>query len=114
MDGCIFCRIAAKEIPASVVYEDDEMLAFDDINPKAPVHVLIIPKEHFASLNELPDGRQDLLGRLLTKARAVAEAKGIAQSGYRVVLNTARDSGQDVLHLHVHILGGRKMTWPPG
>lgn len=114
MDGCIFCRIAAKEIPASVVYEDDEMLAFDDINPKAPVHVLIIPKEHFASLNELPDGRQDLLGRLLTKACAVAEAKGIAQSGYRVVLNTARDSGQDVLHLHVHILGGRKMTWPPG
>ncbi len=114
MDGCIFCRIAAKQIPASVVYEDDEMLAFDDINPKAPVHVLIIPKEHFASLNELPEGREGLLARLLAKARAVAEVKGIAQSGYRVVLNTARDSGQDVLHLHFHVLGGRKMTWPPG
>lgn len=114
MDGCIFCRIAAKEIPSSVVYEDDEMLAFDDINPKAPVHVLLIPKEHFASLNELPEGREDLLGRLLAKARAVAEAKGIAKSGYRVVLNTARDSGQDVLHVHLHVLGGRKMTWPPG
>ncbi len=114
MDGCIFCRIAAKEIPSSVVYEDDEMLAFDDINPKAPVHVLLIPKEHFASLNELPEGREDLLGRLLAKARAVAEAKGIAKSGYRVVLNTARDSGQDVLHVHLHVLGGRKMAWPPG
>ncbi len=114
MDGCIFCRIAAKEIASSVVYEDDEMLAFDDINPKAPVHVLLIPKEHFASLNELPEGREGLLGRLLAKARAVAEAKGIAKSGYRVVLNTARDSGQDVLHVHLHVLGGRKMAWPPG
>jgi histidine triad (HIT) family protein len=114
MDGCIFCRIAAKEIPASVVYEDDEMLAFDDINPKAPVHVLLIPKEHFASLNELPEGREALLGRILAKARDVAEAKGVGKSGYRVVLNTARDSGQDVFHIHVHVLGGRKMTWPPG
>jgi histidine triad (HIT) family protein len=114
MDGCIFCRIAAKEIPASVVYEDDEMLAFDDINPKAPVHVLLIPREHFASLNELPKGREDLLGRILAKARAVAEAKGVGKSGYRIVLNTARDSGQDVFHIHFHVLGGRKMTWPPG
>lgn len=114
MDECIFCRIAAKEIPASVVYEDDEMLAFDDINPKAPVHVLLIPKEHFASLNELPEGREDLLGRILAKARGVAEAKGVGKSGYRVVLNTAGDSGQDVFHIHVHVLGGRKMTWPPG
>lgn len=114
MDGCIFCRIAAKEIPASVVYEDDEILAFDDINPKAPVHVLIIPKEHFASLNELPEGLEGLLGRVLVKARAVAEAKGVGESGYRIVLNTARDSGQDVFHIHFHVLGGRKMTWPPG
>jgi histidine triad (HIT) family protein len=114
MDECIFCRIAAKEIPASVVYEDDEMLAFDDINPKAPVHVVLIPKEHFASLNEIPEGREDLLGRVLAKARAVAEAKGVGKSGYRVVLNTARDSGQDVFHIHFHVLGGRKMTWPPG
>jgi len=114
MEGCIFCRIAAKEIPASVVYEDTEMLAFDDISPKAPVHVLLIPKEHFASLNELPAGREGLLGRMLEKARAVAEARGVAKSGYRVVLNTARDAGQDVFHIHFHVLGGRKMTWPPG
>jgi histidine triad (HIT) family protein len=111
MDGCIFCRIAAKEIPAPVVFEDDEMLAFDDINPKAPVHVLIIPKEHIASLNELPEGREGLLGRVLAKARAVAD---VGKSGYRIVLNTAGDSGQDVFHIHFHVLGGRKMTWPPG
>ena len=114
MDDCLFCRIAAKKIPASVVYEDDEMLAFDDIHPQAPVHVLIIPKEHFASLNDLPEGREALLGRMVAKARDLAEAKGIAESGYRVVLNTGRDSGQDVFHIHFHVLGGRKMAWPPG
>ena len=114
MDDCIFCRIAAKEIPARIVYEDDEILAFDDIHPKAPVHVLIIPKEHFASLNELPEDREGLLGQVLVKARAIAAAKGIGESGYRIVLNTARDSGQDVFHIHFHLLGGRRMTWPPG
>jgi histidine triad (HIT) family protein len=114
MDDCLFCRIAAKKIPAAVVYEDDEMLAFDDIHPQAPVHVLIIPKEHFASLNDVPEGREALLGRMIAKARDLAEAKGVAKSGYRVVLNTAGDSGQAVFHIHVHVLGGRKMAWPPG
>ena len=114
MDDCLFCRIAAKKIPASVVYEDDEMLAFDDIHPQAPVHVLIIPKEHIASLNDLPEGREALLGRMVAKARDLAEAKGVARGGFRVVLNTGRDSGQAVFHIHFHLIGGRRMAWPPG
>ena len=114
MDECIFCKIINKDIPAKVVYEDDRTLAFDDINPQAPVHVLLIPKEHFASLNDIPEEKGDLLGHILSKARQVASDKGIKESGYRIVLNTARDSGQDVFHIHFHVLGGRRMTWPPG
>jgi histidine triad (HIT) family protein len=114
MNECIFCKIVNKEIPANVVYEDDRIVAFDDINPQAPVHVLLIPKEHFASLNDIPEEKKDLLGHILSKARWVAQEKGINESGYRIVLNTARDSGQDVFHIHFHVLGGRRMTWPPG
>jgi histidine triad (HIT) family protein len=114
MDECIFCKIINKDIPAKVVYEDDRILAFDDINPQAPVHVLLIPKEHFASLNDIPEEKGDLLGHILSKARQVASDKGIIESGYRIILNTARDSGQDVFHIHFHVLGGRRMTWPPG
>lgn len=114
MDGCVFCRIVAKGLPARVVFEDDELLAFEDIAPKAPVHVLVIPKEHIASLNDLPAGREDLAGRLLARARAVAEAKGIARTGYRIVLNTGADPGQAVPHIHFHVLGGRPLAWPPG
>ena len=114
MEDCIFCKIAAKEIPAKVVYEDDALFAFEDINPKAPVHVLLIPKAHYASLNEVPDSESGLLGRLLLAARKIAQDRGIAAQGYRVVLNTARDSGQEVFHIHFHVLGGRRMTWPPG
>lgn len=114
MDDCLFCRIAAGEIPAKLVYEDDRLLAFDDIRPQAPVHTLIIPKEHFASLNDVPEDRFGLLGAILAAARTIAADKGIAASGYRVVLNTARDSGQEVFHIHFHLLGGRRMTWPPG
>ncbi len=114
MDDCLFCKIAAGTIPAKVVYEDDRILAFDDIRPQAPVHTLIIPKAHYASLNEVPEGEGPLLAHILLKARDIAEAKGVGKSGYRVVLNTARDSGQEVFHLHVHVLGGRRMTWPPG
>lgn len=114
MNECLFCKIANKEIPAKIVYEDDKVIAFDDINPHAPVHVLLIPKEHFASLNEIPEEQKDLCGHLLLKARHTAQEKGIRESGYRIVLNTARDSGQDVFHIHVHVLGGRRMTWPPG
>lgn len=114
MDSCIFCKIINKEIPAKIIYEDDQILAFDDINPQAPVHVLIIPKDHYESLNVIPENRADLLSHIILKARAIADLKGIRESGYRLVLNTAKDSGQEVFHIHFHILGGRKMIWPPG
>jgi histidine triad (HIT) family protein len=114
MSDCLFCRIAAKEIPAKVVFEDDLVLAFDDIRPQAPVHTLVIPKAHYASLAEVPAEKSELLGLLLARARDVAAAKGLAPTGYRIVLNTGRDSGQDVFHIHFHVLGGRRMTWPPG
>ena len=114
MDECIFCKIINKEIPAKVVYEDDRIVAFDDIYPQAPVHVLLISKEHFASLNDIPEEKKELLGHIISKAKQVAQEKGVKESGYRIVLNTARDSGQDVFHIHFHVLGGRRMTWPPG
>lgn len=114
MEGCIFCKIAAKDIPAKVVLEDEKIIAFEDINPKAPVHILIIPKAHFASLNDIPDAQNSLLGELLLAARQIAREKGISGKGYRIVLNTERDSGQEVFHIHFHVLGGRQMAWPPG
>ncbi len=114
MSDCLFCRIAKKEIPAKVVFEDAKMLAFEDIRPQAPVHVLIIPKAHFASLNEAPEGAEALLGEMLFRAREIARERGVGTSGYRIVLNTARDSGQEVFHIHFHLLGGRPMSWPPG
>jgi histidine triad (HIT) family protein len=114
MDSCLFCRIAKKEIPAKIVHEDAKILAFEDIRPQAPVHILIIPKDHFASLNEAPAGTEALLGEMLFRAREIAREKGVGSSGYRIVLNTARDSGQEVLHIHMHLLGGRRMSWPPG
>lgn len=114
MTDCLFCRIVAKEIPARIVFEDESILAFDDIRPQAPTHTLIIPKAHYASLNEVPAEQADLLAHILLQAREIAAAKGIGTSGYRIVLNTARDSGQDVFHVHFHVLGGRRMAWPPG
>jgi histidine triad (HIT) family protein len=114
MTDCIFCKIIGREIPARVVYEDDDLLAFEDIKPQAPVHILIIPKDHFASLAEASDQKGALLGRLLLRARDIARQKNLEPTGYRVVLNTGRDSGQEVAHLHVHLLGGRRMAWPPG
>jgi len=114
VDSCIFCKIIEKEIPAKTIYEDDRILAFDDINPQAPVHVLIIPKDHFESLNAVPENRADLMSHVLLKARDIAQLKGIRESGYRLVLNTGRDSGQEVFHIHFHLLGGRRMLWPPG
>jgi histidine triad (HIT) family protein len=113
-DGCLFCRIARKEIPARIVFENERLLAFDDIQPRAPVHVLIIPKEHFASLEDAPDGSEALLGEVLLRARAIAREKGVGETGYRIVLNTGRDSGQEVFHIHFHVLGGRPFHWPPG
>lgn len=114
MEECIFCKIINKAIPASIVYEDEKILAFNDINPKAPIHILLIPKEHFASLNEVPEEKEGLLSEILLKARQIAAEQGIARDGYRIVLNTQKDSGQEVFHIHFHLLGGRRMSWPPG
>lgn len=114
MSDCLFCKIAAGQIPAKIVYQDERIVAFDDIRPQAPVHTLIIPREHFAALPDVPAAKADLLAHILAQAPRIAEAKGVAAKGYRLVLNTGRDSGQDVFHIHVHLLGGRRMTWPPG
>jgi len=111
---CLFCKIAKGEIPASVVYEDDRVLAFNDINPQAPTHVLVIPKRHIASLNDLKAGDDQLTGELVRRAAAIAAARRIAASGFRTVFNTTREAGQTVFHVHLHLLGGRNMAWPPG
>ena len=114
MPDCLFCKIASKEIRASIVYEDDQVLAFNDINPQAPTHVLVVPKRHITSLDELQAGDEALVGALVHRAAAIARERGIAASGYRAVFNTNRDAGQSVAHVHLHLLGGRSMTWPPG
>jgi histidine triad (HIT) family protein len=114
VDDCIFCRIVAGGIPADVVYRDDDVTAFRDIQPQAPVHVLVIPNRHVASTNELADADAALAGKLLLAAGAVARREGIADSGYRVAINTGRDGNQTVPHLHLHVLGGRALGWPPG
>jgi histidine triad (HIT) family protein len=111
-DDCLFCRIVRKEIPAKLVAEDEHSLAFRDINPQAPVHVLVIPKEHVPSLDDATD--PTLLGRLSLMAAEIARTEGITAGGYRTVMNTNRDAGQTVFHVHLHLLGGRSMHWPPG
>lgn len=111
---CLFCRIAAGEIPSAKVYEDDRVLAFKDINPVAPVHVLVIPKRHIASLAHVEEGDRDLLGGLLVRVKEIAASLGLDQRGYRLVVNAGEDGGQTVGHIHFHLLGGRRMTWPPG
>ena len=111
-DPCIFCRMAAGEIPVAKVAENEHCLAFRDIAPKAPVHILVIPKVHVASLNEVAD--HAMVGHMTAMAAAVAKSEGIAESGYRTVMNTNRDGGQTVFHLHLHLLGGRSLGWPPG
>jgi len=110
MEDCIFCRIARGEIPCGKVYENDRILAFDDIHPAAPVHVIIIPKEHVATLLDLKPGQQDLSEALLLAANEVARIKGVDEKGFRVVINCNREGGQVVFHLHVHVLGGRKLA----
>ena len=111
---CLFCRLIAGEIPASTVYEDDDLVAFNDINPQAPVHVLIVPKAHVATLNDLSEAHDALVGRMLRRAAAIAKERGIAGPGYRTVVNCNAQAGQTVFHLHLHVLGGRPMAWPPG
>lgn len=114
MDDCIFCRIATGGIPATTLHAEPDILAFRDIDPKAPVHVLVIPRRHIGSVNELAEGDADLVGRMVLVAKAIAAAEGIAGDGYRLVLNTGKDGGQSVAHLHLHVLGGRALGWPPG
>ena len=112
MADCLFCRIAAGDIRADVVYEDDRILAFRDIKPQAPSHVLIIPKSHIATLNELSD--PDLAAALIQSVQKIAALEGLSDDGYRTVVNCNANAGQEVYHLHFHLLGGRRMTWPPG
>ena len=112
--SCIFCRIAAGEIPAKKVLEDDYVVAFHDLNPAAPLHVLVIPRRHVENVASAEAGDGELLGRVLLACRQVAEQCGVAQGGYRVVLNNNADAGQSVPHLHAHVLGGRSLGWPPG
>ena len=109
---CLFCRIIRKEIPAAIVAENDFCVAFRDINPQAPVHVLVVPREHVASLNEATDAA--LVGRLHLLAAEIAKTEGLAERGYRTVINTNADAGQTVFHIHLHLLGGRRLGWPPG
>lgn len=111
---CIFCKIVAKTIPASVVYQDDQVTAFHDLNPQAPTHVLLVPNQHIANTEALEAGHDAAVGAVMRAARTIARAAGVADSGYRLVVNTGRDANNSVAHLHVHLLGGRPMTWPPG
>lgn len=110
----IFKKIIDREIPADIVYEDDRCLAFNDINPRAPTHVLIIPKKEIAGVDAIEEEDESLIGHLLYVARLIAEEKGLADGGYRLVVNNGKNAGQEVLHLHFHLLGGRAFTWPPG
>ena len=114
MSECLFCKIVEKKIPAKLVHEDEDTLAFDDIHPQAPVHTLVIPKRHVGSVQDLGETDQTLLARRLLTCRKVANDKGLAGSGFRLVANTGRDGGQTVFHLHFHVMGGRPMGWPPG
>ena len=114
MAECLFCKMVAGEIKPAVVYETAQILAFRDIHPQAPVHVLIIPKQHIPTLNELPDAGAGLAAELLAAATAVARQEGLAEDGYRLVINCRENGGQEVYHLHAHLLGGRRLRWPPG
>jgi histidine triad (HIT) family protein len=114
MADCLFCKIARKEIPADVLYEDRLVLAFSDINPQAPVHVLIIPKAHHETLNDVSAEEQQLLGHMVLVATKMAGEKGLKDKGYRLVANCLASAGQSVFHVHIHLLGGRTFTWPPG
>ncbi|GED42747.1 histidine triad nucleotide-binding protein [Cobetia sp. 14N.309.X.WAT.E.A4] len=111
---CLFCKIINREIPADIVYEDEEVLAFNDINPQAPTHVLIIPKQHIATLNDIEESQLATVGRLQYTAARLAKKYGFADDGYRVVMNCNEDGGQTVYHIHMHLMGGRRFTWPAG
>jgi histidine triad (HIT) family protein len=114
VSDCLFCKIVAREIPAKILYEDDRLLAFEDINPQAPLHALIIPKTHIATLNDVTSEHDALVGEMTRRAAALAKDRGYAERGFRTVFNAYRDAGQTVFHIHLHVLGGRSFDWPPG
>ena len=114
MADCLFCKIIAREIPATIVYEDDRVLAFNDINPQASTHVLVVPKRHVATLNDLTADDDAMVGEVVRRAAALAKERGISAGGFRTVFNTNRDAGQMVFHIHLHLIGGRSLAWPPG
>lgn len=114
MSECIFCKIANEEIPADVVYQNDDLVAFRDLNPQAPTHILVIPRRHIPTTNDLAEEDGELMGKLILAARDIARQEGIAESGYRTVLNCNAGAGQTVFHIHLHLLGGRPLGWPPG
>lgn len=114
MSDCLFCKIVNKEIPANIVYEDDKILAFHDLGPVAPVHILVIPKVHIDSLNMVNENNSDTIGYLMSKVKDIAKELGINKSGYRIISNTGEEGGQTVGHIHFHLVGGRQMKWPPG
>jgi len=113
-DNCIFCKIARGELNTRFIFESDELVAFRDINPQAPTHILIVPKEHIARIDQLTDSNSDLAGRMVLAANAIAKQENISKNGYRLVFNCGPDGGQEVDHIHLHLFGGRRMTWPPG
>ena len=114
MTNCLFCKIINRDIPGSIVYEDDRVLAFSDINPQAPTHILIVPKRHIATLNDLSVEDDQIVGELVRRAAIIAKEQDISAGGFRTVFNTNRDAGQTVFHIHLHLLGGRSLQWPPG
>lgn len=114
MSDCLFCRIIAGEIPAKIAYQDDDVVAFHDISPQAPLHVLVIPRKHIAMINDLQTDDASVVGKLFLAAKKVAADAGYAESGYRVVMNCGRDAEQTVFHIHLHVLAGRALSWPPG
>jgi histidine triad (HIT) family protein len=114
MSDCLFCKIIDRKVPASVVYEDDRVIAFNDINPQGPTHVLVVPKRHIVSLNDLTPADDAMIGEVVRRAAAIARERGVDVGGFRTVFNTNKDGGQTVSHIHLHLIGGRAMTWPPG
>ena len=114
MADCLFCKIIARTIPSTVVYEDDRVMAFNDVDPQAPTHVLIVPKRHIATLNDIGTEDDQIVGELIRRASAIARERGFSETGYRTVFNTNRGAGQTIFHIHLHLLGGRPLGWPPG
>jgi len=114
MGECIFCKIVNRQIPSEIVYEDEHVCAFKDINPTAPVHILVVPKQHIESLNHVDDSHKELIGHVFVVAKELSDKFGVKEKGFRVVVNCGEDGGQTVNHLHFHLLGGRKFSWPAG